>query len=34
VRSSYRADQVFEKNNLGIELPEVPSDSLIPLKSV
>lgn len=34
VRSSYRADQVFEKNNLGIELPDVPSDSLIPLKSV
>lgn len=24
VRSSYRADQVFEKNNLGIPLPEVP----------
>ncbi|WP_396588630.1 lipoyl synthase [Bermanella sp. R86510] len=42
VRSSYRADQVFEKNNLGIELPAVPetsnssdnNESLIPLKSV
>ena len=38
VRSSYRADQVFEKNNLGIELPAVPGsddgENLIPLKSV
>lgn len=33
VRSSYRADQVFEKNNLGIELPAVP-ENLIPIKSV
>lgn len=42
VRSSYRADKMFNKNNLGIELPAVPEvpeskpadDSLIPLKSV
>ncbi|MDY6799474.1 MAG: lipoyl synthase, partial [Pseudomonadota bacterium] len=24
VRSSYRADRVFEKNNLGLAAPEVP----------
>lgn len=42
VRSSYRADQVFEKNNLGIPLPEVPSGeagsdavgSFIPVKNL
>lgn len=34
VRSSYRADQVFEQNNLGIELPQVPDNDLIPLKSL
>ena len=38
VRSSYRADQVFEKNNLGIELPSVPgapaAEALIPIKAV
>ena len=35
VRSSYRADQVFEKNNLGIELPAVPEpENMIPLKSI
>lgn len=35
VRSSYRADKVFEKNNLGIELPKVPAnENLIPVKSV
>lgn len=35
VRSSYRADKVFEKNNLGIELPTIPaSDELIPAKSI
>lgn len=38
VRSSYRADQVFEKNNLGIELPSVPTikkdDNLIPLTAI
>lgn len=27
VRSSYRADRVFERNNLGIPLPELPSDA-------
>ncbi len=37
VRSSYRADKMFNKNNLGIELPSVPgneaqADSLIPIK--
>lgn len=34
VRSSYRADQVFSKNNLGLALPKVPgkvADDLIPL---
>ena len=38
VRSSYRADRVFEKNNLGIPLPELPAlaenENLIPLKAV
>lgn len=38
VRSSYRADRVFEKNNLGIPLPALPEltvdDNLIPLKAV
>ena len=42
VRSSYRADQVFEKNNLGIPLPDMPvaestSDvvgSFIPVKNL
>ena len=39
VRSSYRADKMFNKNNLGIELPSVPgndaqADSLIPIKPV
>jgi lipoyl synthase len=40
VRSSYRADRVFEKNNLGIPLPDVPEvaspldDSRIPLTPV
>lgn len=36
VRSSYRADRVFERNNLGIPLPELPAaaDKLIPLKTV
>ncbi|WP_119394109.1 lipoyl synthase [Salinibius halmophilus] len=35
VRSSYRADKVFEKNNLGIELPSVPvNENLIPVKAV
>ncbi|ASP40777.1 lipoyl synthase [Bacterioplanes sanyensis] len=33
VRSSYRADKVFEQNNLGIELPDVPA-ARIPLKTV
>lgn len=38
VRSSYRADRVFEKNNLGIPLPALPEfeadGNLIPLKAV
>ncbi|MAD46187.1 MAG: lipoyl synthase [Oceanospirillaceae bacterium] len=39
VRSSYRADKMFNKNNLGIELPAVPgdeprADNLIPVKTV
>lgn len=42
VRSSYRADQVFEKNNLGIPLPEIPASqvaddavgSFIPVKNL
>ncbi|BES72602.1 lipoyl synthase [Marinobacter nanhaiticus D15-8W] len=37
VRSSYRADRVFEKNNLGLAMPVVPEtsdDNLIPLKAV
>ncbi|EAT12638.1 lipoyl synthase [Bermanella marisrubri] len=34
VRSSYRADQVFEKNNLGIELPAIPDTDRIPVKQV
>jgi len=34
VRSSYRADQVFEKNNLGLELPSVPDASRIPFTQI
>jgi lipoic acid synthetase len=37
VRSSYRADRVFEKNNLGLAVPEVPASSnaqQIPVKAV
>ena len=37
VRSSYRADRVFEKNNLGLAMPAVPEaadENLIPLKAV
>lgn len=34
VRSSYRADQVFERNNLGLSLPDVPEASRIPVKSI
>ncbi len=37
VRSSYRADRVFEKNNLGMALPEVPDipdSDLIPARSL
>jgi len=37
VRSSYRADRVFEKNNLGLEVPAVPEPSqarIIPAKSL
>lgn len=35
VRSSYRADRVFERNNLGIPLPELPSDdSRIPVRNL
>lgn len=35
VRSSYRADKVFEGNNLGIELPDIPSsDQIIPAKTI
>ncbi len=33
VRSSYRADQVFEKNNLGLPLPDVPVD-VSPIKII
>lgn len=39
VRSSYRADRVFEKNNLGLAAPaavpgHVPNENLIPTRSV
>ena len=37
VRSSYRADKVFDKNNLGLAVPEVPQTSnamQIPVKSI
>ncbi|GGY68682.1 lipoyl synthase [Marinobacter zhanjiangensis] len=35
VRSSYRADRVFEKNNLGLAVPAVPRDtSAIPVRQV
>ena len=35
VRSSYRADRVFEKNNLGLATPAVPRDtSAIPVRQV
>ena len=37
VRSSYRADRVFEKNNLGLAVPDVPASSnaqQIPVKAV
>ncbi|MEC7816298.1 MAG: lipoyl synthase [Pseudomonadota bacterium] len=37
VRSSYRADRVFDKNNLGLAVPEVPKPSnamQIPVKAV
>lgn len=35
VRSSYRADQVFAKNNLGVELPPVPnSEDLISVVTI
>lgn len=34
VRSSYRAEQVFEKNNLGIPLPELPADEPQPVKII
>lgn len=34
VRSSYRADQVFERNNLGLSLPEVPQANRIPVKPI
>ncbi|MBB5322722.1 lipoyl synthase [Marinobacter oulmenensis] len=37
VRSSYRADRVFDKNNLGLAVPEVPkpSDAMqIPVKAI
>jgi lipoic acid synthetase len=27
VRSSYRADRVFEKNNLGLAVPEIPGSA-------
>ncbi|OEY66781.1 lipoyl synthase [Marinobacter sp. X15-166B] len=29
VRSSYRADRVFEKNNLGLSVPEVPTSNAV-----
>lgn len=35
VRSSYRADRVFEQNNLGLEMPSVPqAANRIPFKAV
>ncbi|PAV27272.1 lipoyl synthase [Tamilnaduibacter salinus] len=35
VRSSYRADRVFEQNNLGLDMPAVPdATNRIPLKAV
>ena len=37
VRSSYRADKVFDQNNLGLAVPEVPQASnamQIPVKAV
>lgn len=37
VRSSYRADKVFDRNNLGLTLPEVPASQSamrIPVKTV
>ena len=37
VRSSYRADRVFEKNNLGLYTPEVPSEpapEMIPARNL
>ena len=34
VRSSYRADQVFAKNNLGLALPDVPDDDVSPVKII
>jgi len=37
VRSSYRADRVFDKNNLGLTVPEVPPSSTviqIPVKTI
>mgnify|MGYP001627882008 CR=1 FL=1 len=35
VRSSYRADRVFEKNNLGLAVPAVPRDTnAIPVRQV
>ena len=37
VRSSYRADRVFDKNNLGLAVPEVPTPDQamqIPVKAV
>jgi lipoic acid synthetase len=34
VRSSYRADQVFEQNNLGLALPNVPDAARIPVKTI
>jgi lipoic acid synthetase len=34
VRSSYRADQVFAKNNLGIPLPVVPEDEVQAVKII
>lgn len=35
VRSSYRADKVFEGNNLGIELPDIPQgEQIIPVKTI
>ena len=36
VRSSYRADKVFDKNNLGLAVPNVPASNAmqIPVKSI